>query len=266
MSGASESPLLNRFLSEEEASRLYEQNPQLRRSYEDFCPTCATTGTFFWDGEERECFCREQLQLHKHYLAAGIGVIYQRLSWDDYEGDPEAKEQALRYLNRHELHVRRGTGMLFTGSVGTGKTTLATLMLKDLVVLGYSCYSVTFASLVEMFTAGWRDRAEQRWFQKKIRMSDVLLLDDLGREFRNRSKLSETTFDDVIRSRTQAGRPTFITTNLNEGELHEGYGSGALSLLSENSLIHEFDGTDYRPLANERLLREVETGIIRPIF
>lgn len=259
-------PLLNKYLKPEDARRLYDSHPGLGRSADDYCPTCAQTGSYLWKGQEHECFCRGQLQLHKHYLNAGIGVLYQRLNWDDYVGDAEAKEQAMRYLDKHEILMRRGTSMLFTGGVGTGKTALATLMLKELVKLGYSCYSVTFASLVEMFAAGWRDKDELRHFQKKIRMSDVLLLDDLGREFRNSSKLAETTFDDVLRSRTQAGRPTIITTNCSRLELQEGYGAGALSLLSENSLSHAFSGEDFRPIANVRLHEEVDSGAIRPIF
>lgn len=258
--------LRTKFLSESDAARLYVAHPKVKPSPEIYCPTCGKTGSYFWDGQNHECDCELQLQLHKHYLSAGIGVLYQRLSWRDYEGDPDVNEMVQRYLANHAKYIERGTGMLFMGDVGRGKTLAATLLLKDLIQLGYRCYSVTFASMVEMFTAGWRDKEEQQHFQRKIRMSDVLLLDDLGREFRNRSKLSETTFDDVLRSRTQAGRPTLITTNMDQAELLEGYGAGALSLLSENSLAHTFRGTDYRPQANNRVLDEVDAGITRPIF
>lgn len=258
--------LRTKFLSDAEAQRLYRENPKLKASPDTYCPTCSKTGTYFWNGQNVPCDCEMQLQLHKHYLAAGIGLDYQILNWGDYAGDPEVNEMLQKWMEKREAYLKRGAGLVFTGNVGRGKTLAATLVLKDLVKLGYSCYSVTFASMIEMFTAGWRDKEEQKHFQQKIRMSDVLLLDDLGRELRAKSKLSEATFDDVLRSRSQSARSTFITTNMDMPELLEGYGSGALSLLSEKSLMHTFTGSDFRSKANTRLLDEVDAGIVRPIF
>ena len=43
----------------------------------------------------------------------------------------------------------------------------------------------------------------------------VILLDDVGKELRGtRIALAETTFDEILRQRVQAGRATFITTNM----------------------------------------------------
>ncbi|AEQ21064.1 DnaC-like DNA replication protein [Rhodococcus phage E3] len=258
--------LRTKYIPDEDARQLYQAHPKLGSSPDKYCPTCQKTGSYYWGGVANQCDCELQLQLHKHYLYSGIGVLYQRLDWADYRGDPTVIDAIQRYLGRHGDYITRGTGMLFTGSVGIGKTLSATLLLKDLIKLGYRGYSTTFANMVEMFTAGWRSAEDKRQFQKRILRADVLLLDDLGREFRNSSKLSETTFDDVLRARTQAGRPTLITTNMDVPELLEGYGSGALSLLSENSFVHHFQGVDFRPQANQRLLDEIDAGIVRPIF
>lgn len=256
------------FIRETDAERLYRNFPKLQKGPDSFCPTCGGLKQFFWKDELHDCNCARQLQLHKHYLVAGIGVTYQRLDWEDYEGSPEIVDAMMKYLEGHANFVSRGIGLLIGGPYGAGKTMLTTLLLKELLKKGYKCYSTTFASTVEAFTAGWKSHEEQRYFQEKFVNSDVLLLDDLGREFRSKNGLNETTFDNILRTRVQGGRPTFITTNMPLSELEKGYGSAVLSLLREVSLEYSFpenDTEDFRERSQKRTLEEVKRGEVRPI-
>lgn len=255
-----------RFLPLDEADRLYEEFPRLKASYLHYCPTCNLTRKYRWHGEQHVCDCELQLQLHKWYLSSGIGITFQRQDWSDWEGDPKIVEKLSKFVFDHDRYLSRGVGLLLTGDYGTGKTMLSTLTLKEYVKLGYTCFSTTFASMIELFTAGWYDEDARKYFAKKVMKSEVLLLDDLGRELRTKNKLSESTFDDVLRTRVQEGRVTFITTNLNPNtELSEGYGGAILSLLKEKSVLFPFDGEDYRLKANQRELAEIASGEVRPI-
>jgi len=260
------SDLRTRYLSDDEAARLYRNHPQLGRSYQRYCPTCDKKGAYLWRGREHDCDCEYQLQLHKHYLAAGIGVTYQRLDWDDYAGPTKVLDGVVKYLDRRQEFLRRGMGMYFLGPFGTGKTMLANLVLKELVKDGMSCWATTFSQTVEMFTAGWSDRADKEYFQAKFINSQVLLLDDVGKELRGtRLALAETTFDAILRQRVQSGRTTVITTNMTPADLEEGYGAAILSLIREKSLELVFDGGDFRVAARERETDEVLRGEVRPI-
>lgn len=260
------SDIRTRYLSDAEAERLYRNHPQIGRSYESYCPTCDKKGTYFWRGEDQPCDCEYQLQLHKHYLAAGIGLTYQRLDWDDYAGPTGALDGVTKYLDRRQDFLRRGMGLYLLGSYGTGKTMIANLVLKELVKDGLTCFATTFSQTVEMFTAGWSDKADKNYFQQKFINSQVLLLDDVGKELRGtRLALAETTFDAILRQRVQAGRATMITTNMNRAELEDGYGAAILSLILEKSLIQSFDGDDFRATANDREVSEVLRGEVRPI-
>lgn len=251
------------FLPDEEADRLYKRYPNLGKSSEDYCPTCHKKGSYRWRGQEWKCDCHHQLQLYKHYLAAGIGVTYQRLEWIDVQGRDDIVGPLAKYLTNHVDYVGRGVGLFFTGTVGTGKTLLTTLCLKTLVKFGYSCFATTFAQTIDMLTAGWHSPEEKLYFRKKFVDSQVLLLDDVGREMR--TKLSESTFDSILRTRVQEGRPTFVTTNMTSSEIESGYGSGVLSLLMESSISWEFSGDDFRPQAQMRTLEEIRKGETRPI-
>jgi len=251
-------------LPQDEADRIYDRFPHLGQSSDTYCPTCAKAGHYRWRGEDHLCTCQDQLNLHKHYLAAGVGATYQRLTWEDLE-DEKVVRQVGAFVENHQGYLGRGMGLLFTGPFGVGKTLAANLALKEFVRLGYRCWATTFAETIEYFTAGWKSADEKRWFQDKFLSSEVLLLDDVGRELRTKNQLSESTFDLILRSRVRDGRSTLLTTNMDAGELSTGYGSAVFSLLREKSVFIEVTGQDHRSAANAREMDEIRNGEMRPI-
>lgn len=256
-------------ISETDADRLYRDRPELCAGPDDYCPTCRKTGTYRWGGVDHICNCTRQLQLAKHYSAAGIGREYQSLDWTDFEADnTELRDALFKYIEHHERYISRGIGLLFYGPIGTGKTLLATLMLKELIKLGYSGFSTTFAETVDSFTSTWgaNNQANRDWFADKFVRSQVLLLDDLGRELRTTNNLPQSTFDRILRRRVSECRPVILTTNSTLTELGKGYGAQVLSLLMEQSIAYEFVGNDFRPKANARKRAEAEHDQVRPIF
>ena len=253
-----------RYLSDEDAARLYASHPDVGRSYATYCPTCKKKGTYRWQGKDHACDCEEQLQLLKHYLAAGIGIQYQRLGWSDLKSD-EIVAQLRGYVDNPE-YVQRGRGLILTGDLGTGKTMLATLILKRLVREGHTCFATTFSDMIEMFTAGWYDEDQRRYFHRKVVESRVLLLDDVGRDQKHRNALNESTFDSVLRTRVQHGRATIITTNMTLDELSRGYGGAVLRLLREKSEAFEITGVDFSAKAKQREDGEIARGEQRPIL
>jgi DNA replication protein DnaC len=257
------------FLSNEDSAWLAEHYPEMVDSdgnlmgpY-DYCPTCQKKGTYRWRGEEHQCDCAHQLQLHKWYTFSGIANRYQTLDWHDWKGD-EAWFQNIRFYVDNP-YVDRGIGVILYGPNGTGKTMIANFILKELVKKGIRCYATTFSDMIEAFTAGWRDDESKRWFERKFKRTRVLLLDDLGREQRGRAGLPQTTFENLLRARVQAGRPTLITTNMEPDEIGTGYGAAVLSMLREQSWAQHMTGADFRPHAEARASREVALGETRPI-
>jgi len=252
--------LSTKFISDQTSKQLSNKFSQYDAIVGRGCPTCNGP-------ESNNCCgkCRYQLQLYKHYLASGIGLAYQRLDWSDFVGDPQAMEAAVVYLNRHKDMVKAGFGLLLHGSYGTGKTLLSVLVAKELVKLGYNIYFATFSQMVDEFTRGWGDTEEKIKFEQKIVKSDAFFLDDIGKEFKAKNNLSESTFDHVLRQRALDSRPTFITTNMTLGELKEGYGSAIFSLITERLIVHELTGTDFRPLARDRALIEINDDVVRSI-
>lgn len=256
------------FINDEDANRLYKNFPKLKLGSDKYCPTCKNTRKYFWDNKNNDCDCVYQLQLNKHYLISGIGENYQRLDWPDFfDQENDNVVEAKKYVDKHKSYIDRGVGIIFYGSFGVGKTFAANMVVKELIKLGYKCFATTFANTVEQFTAGWKSIEDQRYFQKKFVYSDVLLLDDLGKEFKTSNNLPQTTFDNLLRSRVQAGKPTILTTNMDISELKDGYGGAVLSMLLEKQIpVVSKELPDERRNVFKRTMREIDEGVVRPIF
>lgn len=249
-----------KFLSDAELTRLKADYPEVR---DPRCPTCADTGSYRWRGEDHACDCIEQKRLLVQYLNAGIGLKYQRLDWEDLVF--AVPEQVTDYLTNLESYVRHGLGLHLWGSPGTGKTLLANLVLKELVKREYDCYFSSFSAMVEAFAATWGDKDERKVFTGHYMTSRVLVLDDLGKEFRTAKRLPQTTFDYVLRTRAENNRPTIFTTNNNPMEVQLSYGKGVLSLLVEHSIEVPMVAADYRPEAHDYKVALGKAGELRPI-
>lgn len=261
-----------RTLSDPESDRLKRQHPGLWANPHTSCETCGGEKVFRMrvaqEIVECACECIDQWVLHRFLLNAGIGTAYQRLTWDDIDDQVPLKVQAevLQYADQADAYVRAGLGLILHGPHGTGKTLLATLLLKKLLGLGYDGYFTQFNELLDSYTSGWRDEEERLWFTRKVRNTGVLVVDDVGKESKGRENVTSPMFDAVIRARVADAKPTIITTNYSMEQMHSGYGGAVMSLLAESSKDLEVTGKDYRQRSRERLLQDALDNIVRPLM
>jgi DNA replication protein DnaC len=286
-------PSTIRSLTNEEA-RVLDSRMPLRPSVAR-CITCHGKRSFRWLDDSRqneveyECPCVDQFVLVRYLSHCGIPLNYQRMDWADLTA-PEvagAFAEVATYLDSHEHFINAGFGMVFHGSKGNGKTLLAHLMLKSLIAKGAKVYATTFADLVGEFMGSWKDKDQERWFNRTIRNAGVLYIDDLGREFKadrfggatlteeqrqaqasadNRmGSPKETLLESVIRHRVANCQPTIISTNYTEGEMLGGYGGHTMSLLAERSTFVEVKGADRRSEMTRRESEYIRRGLTRPV-
>lgn len=251
---------MNRLFSDVELAHLEESHPELKSGK---CPTCQGRQFYHWKDERHTCNCREQKRLYTLYAQAGIGLNYMRLDWEDVLVPEEQLQPVRDYLDKLDDYVHAGMGMFLSGTVGSGKTTVLNLLLKEAVRRDYDCYTTTFVGAIDEFAAGWRDNAEKQRFARRFESSKVLGIDDVGKEFSNR--LSGHTLDRILRSRVQEDRPTIVTTNLSAPQIDSGYGGPVLSLLVQQSIEVPLTGRDFRVKARSRKVVEIEKGWTRPI-
>ncbi len=237
------------------------------------CITCGGRRTFrWWIGGRAEvvqyaCPCDDQYILHLRLLYAGIGLSYQRLAWADFfDQSGEHIKVAEEYLDHARQFVTAGIGLLVHGTRGTGKSMLAALIVKELVCQrGVDAMSITFASLLQGFSGGWKDPELAAWWASRIRNAGVLLVNDVGREHQGGRSIADSTLEELLRHRGEASLPTIITSNLRPEELTTYYGQHTASLLTESMLELEFRGADRRHDVKVRITDEIRQGLDRPV-
>lgn len=108
----------------------------------------------------------------------------------------------------------RGKGLLFFGTVGTGKTFHAACIANALIDKGYPCLVTNFARLVNTLQGMYEGKQQ---YIDSLNKFDLLVLDDLAAE-RDTDYMNEIV-QNIVDSRYRAGLPTIVTTNLTADEL-----------------------------------------------
>lgn len=264
-----------RSLRADESARLDAEHPNLPKNLDRDCITCMGKKTFKWwdnygqpDAQivEYECPCSDQFLLYKYFLNAGLGKQATRAFLADAQDvDARAMMKSMDYADKSDYYVSRGMGLVFYGSHGNGKTLTSVLLTKDLLSRGIDGYFTTFSNMLDNFASGWRDEPNRVWFNKKVRNSPLLVVDDIGRENKNMNNMASSALDGVFRNRVQNALPTIVTTNLSLPAFEKAYSSGVMSLLTETSFTYEFTGVDWRPKQKKRNELEIEQMLVRPV-
>ena len=173
-----------------------------------------------------------------------------------------------------------GTGLLFDGAPGLGKTTHAVTTLMEIVrrlpeeeemarqILAMSpetfgmnarpVYYMTFPEFLSrkkaMFDADPETKKkmfmEMEGFHGRLPASEdhlnvrVLVLDDLGKEYG--SSYNDSSFDEILRARYDKALPTIITTNVRRENWGTQYGDAMGSFAHEAFKRVRIDGEDLR--------------------
>lgn len=147
-----------------------------------------------------------------------------------------------------------GLGLLFIGEPGHGKTTLASVVGQSLIrlapketwgpaeqIISRPVFFTDYPKLLRLQKRQWDESEETEKslidaIYGEAKPGDnvrLLILDDLGKEYRTASGWSENTFDALLRARYNAGLPTIVTTNTPMSEWADAYGDSMASFAHE---------------------------------
>jgi predicted ATPase len=240
------------------------------------CITCrgVNSKTFLWRDDRGQvvtydCNCIEQWVLNRYLTYNGIPLNYQQIGWPllGPQVDSSAVKRLKAYIDSDNLayNVRTGRGLYVHGPMGVGKTTMCILVLKRLLAEGYSGHFTTFLELKDAYMDKWKDEEKRAWYDQKIRNSQVLVIDDIGRERDFAPEIFLDALESLMRYRTGALLPTIITTNQTPDEFRTKYRAHVASLLSERTDEVAVYGADWRPKMLSEGAQEREQHLTRPI-
>ena len=151
---------------------------------------------------------------------------------------------ALNYVEHFEEMKKNGKGLLFYGSVGTGKTYISACIANALIDKGYPCLVTNFARLVNTISGKFEGKQE---YIDSLSEYTLLVIDDLSAE-RNTEYMNEIVWN-IIDARYRSGKPLIVTTNLTAQELNspaEISKQRVYSRLMEMCIPLEISGKDRR--------------------
>ena len=189
------------------------------------CERCGDTG--YIDGKMCDCMKRELVMAG--YQSSGLGRLiatqsFENFSLDYYKtGGANYKNMELYFTSLRSFAqgftADTYKNFLLVGGTGLGKTHLSTSVAKAVIERGFD---VLYVSAIDMFADfeqkqfGNGEDNTRRYFD-----CDLLIIDDLGTELTNQFTVS--CLYNVINSRINSARSTFINTNLSKKEIETKY-------------------------------------------
>ena len=218
------------------------------------CEKCQDTG--FSGGAYCEC-------LRHQIAAAGISRMnrtaqlslcdFSDFSLDYYKGTTAQGEDcyaAMKKVYNGAVHyadsfTKASPSLLFYGSSGLGKTHLSLAIAKKVIEKGYDVIYDSVINLLGQVEKEHFGRTDTNTDTLSLLLeADLLILDDLGTEFRTPFYVS--TVYNIINTRLNRGLPTIISTNLEILDVHQIYEERIVSRLYAVYECYHFIGADIR--------------------
>lgn len=223
------------------------------------CPRCEDTGYL----GQQQCSCLRELLRNLAYESLGSASDIQNCRFDNfrldyYPAQPTGKysivprramEKVLSVCREYARGFSlRSESLLLCGGTGLGKTHLSLAIAHEVIRAGFGVVYTTSPNLLDKLQNQQFSRtqtADEDW-QALALDCDLLIIDDLGAEFS--TSFTVAALYNLINSRMIGGRPTIISTNLDETVLRERYGDRVLSRLLCTYHPLQFYGEDIRML------------------
>lgn len=164
------------------------------------------------------------------YAAVGIPRRYYGMSfeWLRKHGhfpkeNADAYEVVKQYSDNLKSNIEAGKGLILRGPAGTGKTSIAVSLLKEVIALGKSCMMISMPNLLDtMLSLSKGDNVAFMNYEQKLCSIPLLLLDDFGAEY-SKSEWVATKVDSIIIDRYNNMRSIILTTNYSENWTKDHY-------------------------------------------
>lgn len=173
----------------------------------------------------------------ERYWEASLNVIPDRLVY---------KPKVEKYLGSILEMLDQGIGLyLWSTENGTGKTSIASLIAKEALRYGKTVFFEESSRLKGMLI-NKEQFEEGTSIEARMMMVDVLILDDVGKEYRTSSGYAENVIETLVRARVQKVKTTIMTGNVHPKDMQKIYSEDFSALLKESVVPVNVTGHDFR--------------------
>lgn len=196
------------------------------------CPACKDTGFI----GSRRCKCHNELlkDIERSNLAKIAPIDDCTFDTFDVNYYPQQimengispRDKAERIMNSCRKYAssftRASKNIMFMGGTGLGKTHLSLAIANVVINRGFSVvYGTAQNILSDLQNENFGRDDNLRYYERAVLNCDLLILDDLGTEFK--SAYTVACLYNIINSRLSAKLPTIVSTNFTLDELEEKY-------------------------------------------
>lgn len=180
-------------------------------------PTLCACGRKKREEEDRLRKAREEADLIARLkISSMMDAKFKEASFASYERTAESEKVyklATRYAERFPEMYDRNQGLLFYGTVGTGKSYTAACIANALMDRATSCVMTSFVKILQDI----RFTEDEAHYMSSLNRPKLLIIDDLGAE-RSTDYALEKVYN-VVDSRVRSNKPMILTTNLTLKEM-----------------------------------------------
>lgn len=219
------------------------------------CPACEDTG--FINGRRCKCFINllKDIEREKIERIAPLEeCTFETFNTEYYPNNAEnseisprrraekIKENCIRYATNFSKDSK---SLFFMGGTGLGKTHLSLAIANVAINKGYSViYGTAQNILGDLQNENFGRLDNLKYRENEILDVDLLILDDLGTEFKNAYTVS--CLYNIINTRIGAQLPTIISTNYTIKELLGFYDQRITSRITGEYSLLTLEGNDIR--------------------
>jgi len=214
------------------------------------CEKCKDTGV----NNYKICNCKRDLALKISSKKADSSSNFWH-SFDDfnlnlYPDDVGKRGMTKRRIAEFVLGAAKNFesgNSLILGPVGVGKTFLSECIAKSWQESGKTVCYYSSTRLFLMLNDQYFNKEKSQDLSDKVNLlydADLLIIDDLGVEFRN--SFTETMFFDILNSRLMNNKSMIISTNLSLSDIAHIYSDRIYSRIRGHFSVWELLGDDIR--------------------
>lgn len=223
------------------------------------CQNCNDSGYYELDGRTLMCSCMKKalvecavaelnktaplslstfgtfdLSYYSKDFDKSIGVV-------PYNHMEKVKKYCMNYADTFN---QKSNSILMYGNTGLGKTHLSLAIANEVIQKGFGVIYVSAPSLAQQLEKEHFSRDNNNSVSNMLLDCDLLIIDDLGTEFR--TKFSTAELYNIFNSRLLLSKPVIINTNYDFDKLEEIYSDRFVSRIIGNAQKLAFLGTDIR--------------------
>ena len=230
------------------------------------CPRCSDTG--YVDGRMCDCL-KKRLRAEAYRSLNTLTPLslstFETFSLDYYSEQADASGRSERGAMARVLDIcmtyaqnfsLRSSNLILMGGTGLGKTHLSLAIANAAIEKGFGVVYGSVNNIVSKLEREHFGREEETDTGSLLLDCDLLILDDLGTEFRTAFAVAEIY--NIVNTRQMAQRPTIISTNLTMKEIEERYTERFASRILGGYVRLPFCGRDVR--LQKRMRRAADQG------